>query len=86
MQLAPPRGLDADPSAGYPTRRLSHRRTRGDWIQVLERVAPGWREAAPPLASQVLGPAHAGALKQAWTRLRRRGSGKPIAAIKLERS
>jgi len=39
--------------------RLFRQQARGDWNQVIAGVAQALRDAAAPLASQVLGPAHA---------------------------
>ena len=52
-------GLDPQASPWYPTMRLFRQTTRGDWSDVVRRVAQALREAVPPLASQALGAAHA---------------------------
>ena len=70
-------GLDPDKSPWYPTMRLFRQATRGDWSDVLARVAQvlgqavaalsgsAPRGAVAPLASQPLATAHAGSLKAA---------------------
>ena len=52
-------GLAPDSTAWYPTMRLFRQQARGDWAGVIASVAQALRDAAAPLASQVLGPAHA---------------------------